>query len=77
MLYNITTLTKRSSLLILLIDKKQKKEKEYGEWRQYCLEMKKMKPFENDEIMRNKEIKKKIKGNEEKKREINQLMRTF
>lgn len=46
------------------------------EWRQYCLEMK-MKPFENDEIMRNKEIKKKIKGNEEKKREINQLMRTF
>lgn len=72
MLYNITTLTKRSSLLILLIDKKRKN----MEWRQYCLEMK-MKPFENDEIMRNKEIKKKIKGNEEKKREINQLMRTF
>lgn len=49
-------------------------EKKYGV--ETVLPWDEVKPFENDEIMRNKEIKKKIKGNE-KKREINQLMRTF
>lgn len=61
-------------MLILLIDKKIKTEKKYGV--ETVLPWDEVKPFENDEIMRNKEIKKKIKGNE-KKREINQLMRTF